>query len=433
MIREYLATPRPCWAGASLAALCISFSGCGSGMRVSELKMPSGGAPQSADPDLAVVGGSGDLALSWIEGDGNTWSLYTARSADGGEQWSPPVRVAGGAEASDEVRPHGESSPLLLVGPRERMALVWPNSIVVPGRKWPAAMLRFSRSEDGGQGWSTPITLNDDTTGAPVSHQFHGATLVGDSGLTVAWLDERDVAKPIAGGTDGHAEHAAEPDATIYMTTSSDFGRTWGPNRVGWRAACPCCRVSLARNPQGQALAAWRKHFPGNVRDVVKAVIGDAPSAPERVHPDDWAYPGCPHTGPAVAAGRDGGAHVVWYNGKPGSAGMYYVKSTGGPGPGKPVGLVSGPRVGPSHPAVVELADGGALAGYDLMENGERRIGVARVLPTGVVADRVWLDDSDGGKYPQLAVLGDTLAVVAWTQPKGDGSEVRLARVHLRD
>ncbi len=252
---------------------------------------------------LAIDPVSGDLVMSWIEGDGRTWALYAARSTNGGE-WSAPVRVAGGAAQPDEVHPHGESSPRLIAGPSDHLALVWPNNIKVEGRKWPAAMLRFSRSIDGGRGWSTPVTLNDDTTGVLVSHQFHGATLVGDSGLTVAWLDEREVVAPIAGGADGHAEHAAEPDAHIYLTTSSNFGRSWGPNRKGWSAACPCCRVSLARTTDGRAIAGWRKHFPGNVRDVVTATISDQPGEPERVHPDDWAYEGCPHSGPAIATGR---------------------------------------------------------------------------------------------------------------------------------
>ncbi|HEU4680694.1 MAG TPA: sialidase family protein, partial [Gemmatimonadales bacterium] len=275
-------------------------------MKVTPLEIPSAGGSQSADPALAVAPSSGDLVLGWVEGNGTTWSLYTARSNDGGGQWSAPVKVAGGSEAPEEVHPHGESSPRLVAGPGDRVAFVWPNSIKVPGRKWPAAMLRFARSEDGGVRWSKPITLNDDTTGALVSHQFHGAIWVGDSGIAVAWMDEREAAAPITSGTDGHAEHAAEPDATIYMTVSSDFGRSWGPNRIGWKAACPCCRISLARTADGQAIAAWRKHFPGNVRDVVTAVVGTEVTEPERVHPDDWAYAGCPHTGPAIATGGDG-------------------------------------------------------------------------------------------------------------------------------
>lgn len=265
-----------------------------------------------------------------------------------------------------------------------------------------------------------------------MSHQFHGAAWVGDSGLAVAWLDERDVSGPVAAGTDGHAAHASEPDATIYLTASRDFGRSWSANRVGWKAACPCCRVSLARTPEGKAVAAWRKHFPGNVRDVVAAVVSEQPTEPHRVHPDDWAYAGCPHTGPALAIGGDSSTHVAWYNGKQGEVGVYYTRQTKHPSAGSAVELISGPALGVAHPAVSALGDGGALAAYDVSADGVRSIRIARVGPNGRVVGRDVVAGSEGGKYPQLAILGDTAAVVAWTASVGEGSQMRLARLQLR-
>ena len=414
-----------------LAVVCLVAYSCRSGMEVTSREVPRAGGSQSADPALAIDPVSGDLVMSWVEGDGRTWALYAARSAKSGD-WSAPVRVAGGEDQPDEVHPHGESSPRLVAGPSNHLALVWPNNIKVEGRKWPATMLRFSRSDDGGRTWSAPITLNDDTTGALVSHQFHGATLVGDSGLTVAWLDERAAVAPVAAGADGHAEHATEPDAQIYLTTSNDFGRSWGPNRKGWDAACPCCRVSLARSIAGPAVAGWRKHFPGNVRDVVTATISEQPGEPERVHPDDWAYEGCPHSGPAIATGADTSTHVVWYNGKQGAAGVYYARRGGGKSTVPAVPLVQGRALGVAHPAVVSLPRGGALAAYDVSPDGKRLIRVAQLLPNGKVGAEQQIPDSEDGKYPQLAVLDSSRAVVAWTESKGEGSRMRLAVVALR-
>jgi hypothetical protein len=179
-------------------------------------------------------------------------------------------------------------------------------------------------------------------------------------------------------------------------------------------------------------VAAWRKHFPGNIRDVVTARIAESPSEPERIHPDDWAYAGCPHTGPAIATGLDSSTHVVWYNGKQGAVGVYYARQLNDGGTGNAVELVSGPAIGVAHPAVAALPDGGALAAYDVSRDGTRRIRVARLLPDGRIAGRVAVDGSEGGKYPQLAILGDTTAVVAWTSTVGDGSQMGLARLHLR-
>jgi len=415
-----------------LGVVCLGAYSCGSGIEVTSREVPSGGGSQSADPALAIDPASGDLVMSWIEGDGRTWALYAARSAESGA-WSRPVRVAGGEDQPDEVHPHGESSPRLVAGPSNHLALVWPNNIKVEGRKWPATMLRFSRSSDGGRTWSTPITLNDDTTRALVSHQFHGATLVGDSGLAVAWLDERAAVAPLATGADGDAEHATEPDAQIYLTTSHDFGRSWEPNRKGWDAACPCCRVSLARSIDGQAVAGWRKHFPGNVRDVVTAIISEQSGEPERVHPDDWVYEGCPHSGPAIATGADTSTHVVWYNGKQGAAGVYYARRAGGKITVPAVSLVQGEALGVAHPAVVALPTGGALAAHDVSPDGKRLIHLAQVLPNGKVGAEQRVPGSEDGKYPQLAVLDSTTAVVAWTEAKGEGIRMRLAQISLTE
>ncbi len=400
-------------------------------MPVTRVDAPSAGAPQSADLGLAVDSAAGDLVMSWIEGDGGTWGLYVARSRDKGAQWSRPVRVAGGPAQPGEVHPHGESSPRLVTGPADRLALVWPNSIKVEGRKWPATMLRFASSADGGSTWSPPRTLNDDTTGTPVSHQFHGATLVGDSGLTVAWLDEREVATPLAGGADGHAEHTVEPDASIYLTSSPDFGRSWEPNRKGWNAACPCCRISLARGTDGRAIAAWRQHFPGNVRDVVTAPISAQLETPQRVHPDDWAYAGCPHSGPGVATGADGSTHVVWYNGKQGATGVYYARQMQGKTTGPAVALARGRALGVAHPSVIALPGGGALAAYDVTPEGKRQIRIARLRPDGTIAAAREIEGSEGGKYPQIAVVDSNTAILGWTGEEGERSKVQLVKVGL--
>lgn len=402
-----------------------------SGITIQPLDSPADTTLQAADPAVAGVPGGGDLVLSWVEGAGEIWSLLMARLPGGSDRWSVPVRVAGGPDAPEEVHLHAESSPRLVVVSDDRMALVWPNNIKVPGRRWPAAMLRFARSEDGGRSWTRPITLNDDTTGALVSHQFHGATLVGDSGLAVAWLDERHVAAPIATGSDGHGDHAVEPDATIYMTRSGNFGGTWSPNQRVGQAACPCCRVSLARAPDGRAIAAWRKHFPGNVRDVVTSELAGEAAEPVRVYPDEWSYPGCPHSGPALAITSDGARHVVWYNGKPGDTGVYYTRWSHTRVQPVRIPLVTGQKVSTAHPTVAALPNGGALAAWDITAKGERRISVARLAADGSVVDKTDVPGSLEGTYPRLAVMDDRTAVLAWTRTTQDASQLRLARLRL--
>ncbi len=416
----------------------VALAGCkGPAMRASTaINAPDALARGSADAGLAVDPSTGDLLLSWIGGDSTSYRLYLARSPDGGATWSTPSVVT---PDTGEVHPHGEASPRIVAAYGNRVALVWAQNIKVAGRKWPASRIRVARSLDGGVTWLPAVTVNDDTTGAPTGHTFHGAAWSGDSGIVAAWLDERGgataAAHPPVDATDhsahGGQEESSEPDSRVYAVVSHDFGRTWSANRPLWGAACPCCRVNLARRPTGVVEAAWRQHFPGNVRDVVVAEVQDSVPVPTRVHVDGWVYPGCPHTGPAVAVGADGTTHVVWYTGKDGAAGIYYERMADGT-PAAPAALLTGRGVATSHASVATMPRGGAVAAYDALAPGRVGIRVALIDAAGKVTRQVDVPGGSGGKYPQVAIAGDSLAVIAWTDATGSAPAVRLGAVTLR-
>ena len=387
---------------------------------------------ESADPALAVDPASGDLLMSWVGGDSTGWSLYFARSGDGGKTWNAPAIVTSGA---NEVHPHGESSPRLVAATGGRVALAWAKSIEVPGRKWPATLIRLSRSVDGGASWSSPVTLNDDTTRGAAGHQFHGAAWTGDSGLVVSWLDERQGAALEI----HHGQHSPtagditdEADAVIFSATSPDFGRSWGgSNQLMWGEVCPCCRVTLARGPDGGVISAWRKHYPGNIRDVVTAPVGDgAPAEPVRVNQDNWVYPGCPHTGPGISIDTAGTRHIVWYVGKEGDAGVYYQRvMSGGPGAQAPLALIRARTLPAAHTTIAALPGGRAVAAYDMTETGDRAIGVSLIGGNRTVLRKHLIAGSEGGQYPQVIAGGPGEAIVAWIGKVGERRESRLAAI----
>jgi hypothetical protein len=420
--------------------LTVVMQGCGrSTLRVDDLRAPEGPG-SSADPALAVDPATGDWLLSWVGPDtsGGTWNVWFARSRDRGGSWSDPVRVS---NKPDDVHPHGESSPRLVVSPRGVLAAVWTNSIDVPGRAWPASNIRFARSVDGGKTWSPTITLNDDTTGAPGGHIFHGAAWSGDSTLLVTWLDERggavpgDSASEVGGGGGAHPGHHPEsnlePDARIYLASSTNGGVRWASNRPLWGQACPCCRVSLARGPDGNVVAAWRKHFPGSVRDPVVApvVAGPAP-AETRVATDGWVYPGCPHTGPGVTVDSRGTIHVAWFSGKPKGAGVFYGRQPAGGSFGPPVEILSGTT---SHPRVAALPDGGAIVAADVDSRRFSGVVLARISAAGRVVGRRNVASAMGADHPDVIALRDGSVLVAWTQKekvaKDARTQIRIVRV----
>ncbi|MEO8201070.1 MAG: sialidase family protein [Gemmatimonadota bacterium] len=414
-----------------LILLAVSISACrDNSIRETPLVLPFEGA-ESADPALAMDPASGDILLSWVGGDSAGWSLFYSRSGDSGVTWSAPSLVATGP---DEIRPQGESSPRIIAATGNHIGISWIKSVEVPGRRWPATIVRFARSLDGGTNWSDALTLNDDSTGVPAGHQFHGAAWSGDSGIVVAWLDERHgsaLANHHGDEESTAADSTDEPDASIYMASSPDFGETWKPNAVLWGQVCPCCRVTLVRAANGDVESAWRKHYPGNIRDVVTAPIGATGAGePVKVHADGWIYPGCPHTGPGIALGSAGERHVVWYVGKEGNAGVFYQKVLQGiPSPAEPLPLVRGRTLPTAHTTIAAVSGGGAIAAYDIDANGERGIGVTLIDGAGTEVFHRAIAGSSGGTYPQVVSVDPGAAVVAWGSVVANKRLIQLTRI----
>ncbi len=410
-----------------LAASAVLVAACGGSSMTLEHASTPARAAVAGDVALARDPDTGDLLAAWAARADSSWQIHFARSSDAGATWSVPVLVT--PAPGDASPPHGESSPRLVAARGGRLAIFWSRDVPAPGRQWPGSNMRMARSLDGGSRWQPAQTLNDDSTGAPGTHTFFGAAAVGDSTLVAAWLDERE-----PGALSGHQhrlpdtshEPTSEADARIFVARSDDFGEHWGRDAGVWGAVCPCCRVSLAPTSDGQVVAAWRQHFPGNIRDIVSASLVPV-AAPARVSEDGWEYPGCPHTGPAIAVDTAGTRHIVWYTGKQGRAGVYYARVTPGSAPSAPVGLAVARTLATAHASVAIASEGGVLAAWDMSPDGHRMIQLARIDAAGRLARTISVPGSTDGRYPQLEVLGDSTAVVAWTQ----GDSVRVVRVHL--
>jgi len=238
--------------------------------------------------------------------------LYVVDAADGhvrlrhsdddGRTLSAPVEVNTTAE---RIYDEGENRPKLAFGPHDEIYVSWSQPRTAP---W-TGFVRFARSLDGGEHFSAPLTVHHDR--AEITHRFDALAVDGKGRIVIAWIDKRDVIAATAAG---------KPylGAAVYYSWSDDGGASFVPERKLVDQSCECCRIALARTPDGQVAAFFRSIYGDNIRDHAYAVLrtDGQPSHAERATFSQWHIAGCPHHGPGLAIGNDGVRHAVWYEAK---------------------------------------------------------------------------------------------------------------------
>ena len=320
-------------------------------------------ADVSSVPGLAVTT-AGVALTSSVVARGDARRLVLTH-ADGRQ-----VEVARGA-----VSDHSQAAPRIAVLPGGAVLVLYVVTVPVDGRRFPASDVLVVRSSDGGQTFGAPVRVNP-ASDVPTDHTFADLAVGADGSVVVSWLDggasdRWKAAQPAGtesashGGADAHhavpirlvhagESHAApaggDPGTTLVVARSEDGGRTFTAPVSVAGGTCPCCRTALDAGPDGAVRVAWRHVWPGGERDAAIATSRDGGrtfGAPVRVHADRWAIDGCPHTGPAVAAGSDGRVHVAWYTGAPRRLGLWHaVSRDGGATFAAPTALAAGAPLG---------------------------------------------------------------------------------------
>jgi hypothetical protein len=359
-----------------------------------------------AAPTFAV-GPDGRRAVAWVSAPngGTDGRLYVAAVGDGGALGAPTeVR-----DALGPIEPHGEAPPKLAYAPNGELYALWVVGKEVPGRRFPMSALRFARSADNGRTWTAPASVTD----APQpfgSFSFHSLQAGRGDTVYAAWLD----------GRSGRS--------ATFVTRSTDGGRTWAPNvRVDPAGeSCPCCRTAVVAGRGDTVYAAWRKVFPGNLRQVVVARSADGGrtwAEPALAQRDGWVIDGCPHAGPSMQVDAAGRVHVAWWTGKRGAAGVFYAHSDDGGrtfGAPVPIGVATYSR--PAHvqlalaedttsatPRVVVAWDDGTLQVPRVLVRVSRDDG--RTFAPAVAASV----EGAAATFPVLAAGGGRLSL-AWSQ-----------------
>jgi hypothetical protein len=453
--------PSPGSGAARVAGLCLALlqvaAGCareGSAAPPVEVLVPHEGA---VTPTLALGPDESTTYIAWIRPGETGADVFLSRLASDGRRLGEPVRVNDRAADAD---PHEQAPAQLRVGPDGTLFVLWQKKVEVEWLPFGASELRFSRSLDGGRSFEPAITLGA-ADGPPARRTFHDLAIARDGTVYISWIDAgaRDAVRAERGiraertarngahgahrdqrigraGDAGGSHHtgavADEPGTQIRVIRSTDAGRTFGPATVIDDASCPCCRTSLAVAPDGTVYVAYRKIFPGDVRDIAIARSEDGGrtfSGPVPVHRDGWVFPGCPHAGPSIAVDEAGTVHAAWYTGKEGAQGLFYASSSDGARSfGEPLALTAGEWVPPSH---ARLATSGAsvwVAWDDRREEpATRPVRLARIV-AGQVQKTDALRLTATGSSPELTV-GKPAKTLAWVNQ----GQVRVRTLEERE
>jgi hypothetical protein len=387
----------------------------------------------AAEPAIASAK-DGSVFVVWVDhganGAANVWLSHFG--ADGRRLGATPTRV--NPKAGQATAWRGDA-PTVAVAPDGRTIYVGWMAVgksAASSSAGDSATLHLSASRDGGRTFAPPVKVRDDPK--PAAHGMHSLTVAEDGRVHLAWLDERGLVAPHAHadakGKGKATGHHMEANRQVFTAYSADGGRTFSPNTLVARDACPCCKTSLAAGKDGRVYVSWRQVLAGDFRHIAVAASADGGqkfNAPVIVSDDRWMLSGCPVSGASLALGGDGALNVVWYTaGEAGAPGIYWSESRDGGQTFAARRVVAQGKAQGTPTLLVE--DDGAYVVWESREGGKAHPASARIergSGAGVSSVNAL---AAGGELPSAATAGDGRLFVAYISKSGDRRAVSLVR-----
>lgn len=242
--------------------------------------------------------GGGLFVSATFDVDGKLWRvvpekkyLYVDYSTDLGKTFSAPVRVNAQAQ---RIKSSGENRPSIAVDSAGRIYVTYTAEGVQ------AATVYFSRSNDNGQSFSSPVPLSDK---AAEANTFQGKLVLNPKGQVEAfWHDERD-----------RTDWKQSGNSVYYSTTNAEGSLTAAKKIAD--ALCECCRIATAFDNSSDPILLMRFVYAGNIRDhgLLKRQETGTEFRSWRVTFDQWQIEGCPDHGAAIAI-SDAKYHIAWFS-----------------------------------------------------------------------------------------------------------------------
>ncbi|UJO99492.1 MAG: exo-alpha-sialidase [Nitrosomonas sp.] len=231
------------------------------------------------------------------------------------------------------------------------------------------ASIRYTRSEDGGRRWKSPVTVNESLPAAMAGRGNDVQLAANGRHLVSLWQTEGQFPamgpmvsaySPDAGQTwkrganpavdnDGsqahidvvadrkgnfHAVWLADPKENGYQglhyARSIDQGKQWSPPVTLDDSTCSCCWNTLALSPDDKLTVLYRNTAPRDMSLMQSPDAGLTWRHVSTVGDFQWKFEGCPHVGGALKyAGTDNIAqlHSIVWTGIEDKSGLYHLSS----------------------------------------------------------------------------------------------------------
>lgn len=357
--------------------------------------------------DMAAMGaqGDGDFNPNVISDNrGGFDAVYIRRTGDKRDVYFQHAAATGGFLAPVRVNDipgdaavRNENPPKIAVGPNNEIYVTWANE----RERW-KGNIRFSRSLDGGKTFSPAVYLNTDTSGSLIGRGFETIAVDAKGRVYIAWIDQRNKKSE---------DHAV---AEIWMTESSDQGKTFSRDHKILSNVCECCRLTLAFDAEGRMFISYRYVPPSGpmLRDIAVSRSEDGGKTFQTtvVSHDGWELEGCPTNGASMSIDDAGRVTVVWFTAG-GEKPRVSIASSSDHGAsfGTPA-LLDPAQKQAKHGDAVAIGNGAVLAAWDDVDNSSLvRWGVYDVSSGAL---RIFGSTKDA-YYPIIAASGKRMALIA--------------------